>query len=562
MCGKVISNAVAALSFATVALAATGSSSGVLKDRWFYCERRPNSASDVAFVTNLIAVAAGSGLNGMVYQCDLELWARWPEAKRAGLRKVKSFCDEKGIELIPLIWSVGYGSMLGVEPGLVETIALTDMNFVRQGDELTFVPESVSFENAGFERADTKSNGFAGWTVDMPGVECFVDESVSHEGRRSVRIEPTESGNPNGHARICQHLDLKPNHAYRFSVWVKVGDSCFGDYDIRMHVFPKGGSLGPAIGSSFVRGIGETDGWRRFTCSFETGVCGAVTVWMGSWGAKRGVFWLDDAEIEEVAPRAAALKPWRTVGVSSAESGTLFEEGRDWNILPGKVLALVVPEKSAIREGERLRVCAQVPATGGHLRQTSACMSDPRLYDYFRMSAKDIREVCNPRKWFLSMDEIRNGGTCPLCRARKTDMAHILSDCIRKQCDIIRKERPDAEIYCWHDMFDPSSNAREKYDGCVGSYLGIWDLIPKDIVISCWGRKPLVKSLRFFSMHGFRVQAATYYEGKDLSDDAAWLSEMLRTPGATGMMYTTWQERYDLLPEYGRMLIGAKVEPY
>jgi hypothetical protein len=36
-----------------------------------------------------------------------------------------------------------------------------------------------------------------------------------------------------------------------------------------------------------------------------------------------------------------------------------------------------------------------------------------------------------------------------------------------------------------------------------------------------------------------------------------WLDVMKRTPGAAGMMYTTWLNKYDLLPEFGRLLRGS-----
>ena len=162
-----------------------------------------------------------------------------------------------------------------------------------------------------------------------------------------------------------------------------------------------------------------------------------------------------------------------------------------------------------------------------------------------------------PRKWFLSVDEVRNGNTCPLCTARGTDMAHIFGASVTRMHGIIRRVRPDAVVYAWSDMLDPNHNARDNYYGTKGTFAGVWNLIPKDIVICCWYRARRDRSLPFFTGLGFRVMGAGYYDydGDDVGPDRLWIESLNRTPGATGLIYTTWCGKYALLPAFGRMLV-------
>ena len=58
----------------------------------------------------------------------------------------------------------------------------------------------------------------------------------------------------------------------------------------------------------------------------------------------------------------------------------------------------------------------------------------------------------------------------------------------------------------------------------------------------------------FFANLGFRTQAAAYYDADDLESSRAWLGTCKRTPGCTGIMYTTWRNNYKLLAPFGKLL--------
>jgi len=328
------------------------------------------------------------------------------------------------------------------------------------------------------------------------------------------------------------------------------GDACVQIYN------KEASENGDGDCGKLIRNVSSNE-WHQVSVDFTTGDSGECTVWMGNWSKiMSGTFWFDDARIEALPLRELATREGTPFAVRNATTGKAYAMGRDYlsPVCEDDRIVIGVPAGSAIAEGEPVLVDAYVWARSGIKSQISTCMSDPQLYELFRKSAEGIVEACNPRKWFLSMDEIRNGGTCPLCAARKTDMAHIVAGCLLRQHEIIRSVRPDAKIYAWSDAFDPWHNAKERYGGCQGSFVGIWDLIPRDISLVCWHFAIRDKDLPFFVERGFGIVAGAYYDRKDVSRDEEWVRTLNKTKGATGMLYTTWNARYDQLENFGNMV--------
>jgi hypothetical protein len=133
-------------------------------------------------------------------------------------------------------------------------------------------------------------------------------------------------------------------------------------------------------------------------------------------------------------------------------------------------------------------------------------------------------------------------------------MAQLLGDMLRRLCEMIREVNPKAEIWLWSDMFDPNHNARGKYYLVDGDFTGSWEYLPKDVKIACWYYEKRRASLDFFSQRGFETLAAAYYDADDLSNPKGWLDALDRTKGATGIMYTTWENKYGLLGDFGDLV--------
>lgn len=133
-------------------------------------------------------------------------------------------------------------------------------------------------------------------------------------------------------------------------------------------------------------------------------------------------------------------------------------------------------------------------------------------------------------------------------------MAEILGDCITRQFEMLREANPEAEIFVWSDMLDPNHNARADYYLVDGDYDGSWWYVPQELGIVTWYYARRRQSLAHFSSLGFRTLAGAYYDGDTLENPLGWLEALDETPGAVGIMYTTWQNKYDLPAAFGDLV--------
>ncbi|MCX7826933.1 MAG: hypothetical protein N2689_15470 [Verrucomicrobiae bacterium] len=416
---------------------------------------------------------------------------------------------------------------------------------------------AVQIVNGGFEEvARGKFKGYR-WH-DEPGRITFQDTQIFKEGSASLRIENVGQFSPqHGHGRIMQEVAVAPRRCYRLSCWVKT-EGLRPASAFKPQVLAGGRALAP-----FEPGLAETGDWRKITMVFNSLRHDRVGVYAGLWGGKEGKVWLDDLRIEEVGPINVLRRPGAPVVVRSEDGGTIYEEGKDFAALEDPRFRPWRPEHDApalkllpggrIRDGERLRV-SWYHAISIHESQVSICMSEPKVYDIWRTQAGLLRKHLAPKKFLLSMDEVRTGGSCAACKARKMTMAQILGDCITRQVELLRDANPGAEVYCWSDMLDPNHNARGNYYLVDGDFTGSWNHVPKDLIIVCWYFKMRERSLKFFSDQGFRTLAGAYYDGDTLDNPRGWLEALDRTPNARGIMYTTWRNKYDLLAAFGDLV--------
>ena len=309
-------------------------------------------------------------------------------------------------------------------------------------------------------------------------------------------------------------VPVRRDALYRISLKVRTsGFSAASKLSLR--AFPKGSWDTRSIAPSR---LAPTQDWTEIVL-FAQSIADAafsVRVFTSVKDAK-GTYDVKDAAIEEVAPANA---------------------GRDL----------------ALREGEEAVVDVDVPVEVVHA-STPICFTHPGRADYYRRSAEAVKRVLDPKKWFLYCDEIRAGGLCPRCRASGKTAAQLIAEDVKLQCDAIRAVCPDAKIYSWSDMFDPNHNAREHYFAMASSLTGIWDLIPKDLVICCWkegrGEK---SSVGFFERLGFRTQVALYYDHDDFLSTRRGLDAAAACPNCRGVVFATWRYNYAKLPEFCKVV--------
>ena len=514
--------------------------------------------ADMLLASNIIVRAAQAGMRNVLWPGDIDRYWLWSDSRKARFLEVKRIADANNMRIVPSIWSTGYGTMVSVDPGLIESRPLKDLPYVAKGGRL--VPDKSEEQLApggGFEGFATFADvAAAGWQTNRMFAPAAIDTGVFRSGGASLRVEQGDDIKKDA-ARVHRHIALRPGRLYRASVWYKAENLPKASGHLRLKVLVDG------VEKPMEKTLNHYDSakdtrWRNLTIDFPSGSSTGALIMCGSWKAKTGTFWIDDISVEETGLREIAQRADSPRTVRSAATGKVYEQGKDWRnpnfrkIKSGEEITFPLPEGSAIKEGEKVKIDTYVPSHAGPKMQISTCMSDPKLYELFRKSAEVLEELLHPDRWYLSLDEVRNGGTCPLCAARKTDMAHIFADCIIKQHEIIRSVHPGADIYMPSDMVDPHHNAKPgPYYGCNGTFYGVWDLIPRDIVISLWHGGVIDKSVPFFTERGFRVMGSISVDSDRLAEKLKkWKDAFNAHPGAMGFRYTTWTMNYDRLSEF------------
>ncbi len=527
--------------------------------RWVYVSRSLGRDSEVADIKAIVKTASESGLNGMVLAAGLDRLDRQSPDYFARLEQVRQICKQHNIEIIPIIFSVGYGgAILAANKNLAAGLLVEDALFVAENDTANFIPSSPGrIVNPGFE--DYKGNRFTGYAFhDRPGEVSFVDTQVFNSGRASLRFE--NFGNyEHGHARVMQELEVLPHRCYRLSCAVKT-ETLEPEGTFRMSVLgPDGRNLAP-----WDPAVPATTDWRTVVMGFNSLDYNKVRVYVGVWGGKSGRFWVDDLDVEEVGLLNVLRRPGTPVTVRNENTGAIHKENEDFAAITDPKLnfrfdhdepAIRILPTGKIRNGQRLRV-SYYHGIAINRGQVTVCMSESQVYEIWKRQARLLHERLAPNTYLLSMDEIRAGGACQACKGRNLTMGQILGDCVTQQVHILREVNPAAEVLVWSDMFDPNHNAHADYYLVDGDFAGSWNSIPKDLVIVCWYYQKRAESLGFFSSLGFRTLAGAYYDGDTLENPRGWLEVLDNTPGACGIMYTTWRNKYELLAPFGNLVTG------
>ncbi|MHC4329972.1 MAG: hypothetical protein ACYSWW_17795, partial [Planctomycetota bacterium] len=180
----------------------------VLPYRWVYVSRSLRRDSDVVDIKRIVETAAESGLNGMVLAAGLDRLDRRSDDYFARLKQVTRICRQHNIEIIPIIFSVGYGgSILAHDKNLAAAMFVEDALFVVDNGKARFVGDSaVTVANSGFERYE--GNRLMDYRFhDRPGEVSFVDRKIYGSGRASLRFE-NFGKYEHGHARVMQEVEV------------------------------------------------------------------------------------------------------------------------------------------------------------------------------------------------------------------------------------------------------------------------------------------------------------------------------------------------------------------
>jgi hypothetical protein len=161
----------------------------------------------------------------------------------------------------------------------------------------------------------------------------------------------------------------------------------------------------------------------------------------------------------------------------------------------------------------------------------------------------------------MSHDEIRVLNWCAACEKRHLTPGEILADNVKQCTAMLREINPGGKIYVWSDMFDPNHNAvKGPYYLVNGDLTGSWNGLQKDVIVLPWYFGKRAESLKFFAERGHRQVIAGYYDDKPerVKD---WLDSARGVRGSVvGVMYTTWQNKYDDLEKFAQTIDANSAE--
>jgi hypothetical protein len=491
------------------------------------------------------------------------LIARFPRAQAAGYNGVvfsATVATEKVAELkqaaadhrLDLIAIVMGGSR---DRNYMEGVLVRDALFVARGGAATLEQDNPTrVVNGDFE--DVAGDHFKGWAFqDDEGTTTFADHQVVHGGKTALRMESIGK-NEYRHCRIMQPLKLQPHRQYHISVWVKSEGLAPADPEVKV--------LDPAAAQSIsfqTFRTEQTQDWRRCDLVFNSLEYTEAGLYLGSWYGKDGKVWWDDLSIEEIGLVNVLRRPGCPVTVLS-ERGVTYEEGRDFERIADPQLhpwiayheqpPIRLAAGSRITDGERLRVSYYHPIIVYEDRLTS-CISEPRIFADWRAEVRQANEQFHPAAFLMSHDEMRVMNQCALCQSKKMTPGELLAWNIHEAAQIIREVRPDAEIWVWNDMFDPQHNATDHFYAVNGSLAGSWKGLDKDVGIVNWHGGLQGKNCSFFADLGLRQILSGYYDAdEDGAGIATWRDNTRGIPGIVGVMYTTWEDRYEAMDAWAK----------
>lgn len=486
----------------------------ILPLRWVYISNRLNSDDSLEEIRKLAQTASENGLNGVLFACGLDSIDLKPPEYVVRLNKAKAIFDQYKLEMIPNVFSAGYGGgILAHDKNLAEGLPVKNALYVVKDNQARLEPE-VAVADAG------------------PPVEGVWTREVA----------------------------VKPYRCYRISFRVKSEGlpttRAFTSGPFRLIVQTEDGrNLTP-----WTSQVPPNTDWRELRWGFNSLWYDHVKISIGVPAPASGKAWVDGVRVEEVGLLNVLRRPGTPVTVRAADGDTVYSEGRDYGRIVDAELnfrfdhdgpPIRLLPGSRIRAGQRLRV-SYYHGVSINTGQTTVCMGEPKTYEIWKEVIRQMHSAVAPPRYVLSMDEIRQGGTCEACRGR--NMGQLVGECLTRQFQMMREVNPKVDVWVWSDMLDPHHNARGNYYLVQGDYNGSWRHVPKEMGILTWYYERRAQSLPFFSNLGFRTLGGAYYDADTLDNPRGWLEELVKTPNAQGICYTTWQRKYALLADFGKLV--------
>ncbi len=533
--------------------------------RWLYYSTNVQVGANITKAKQVWTDAYRNRLNG-VHLSDSKFSrpTTLPNFYFDSLRSLLRWSADRRLSIIPGVMPFGYSeSMLYHDPNLAAGVPVVRQPYVQFPGDTTasLLGRIPPMPNGDFEQL-SGSDIIPGFTfIDQPGKISYVDLAVKHGGKASVRFEKFATYDPQyGHGRIALRRKVPPFAQFRLSGWVRTE----GLQPANCITMTAIGNKNSTLLFTDISLPSSTGDWRKLEFTFNSLESDTVTVYWGVWDAKGGKIWWDDLSFDETGLVNLIRRQGAPLKVEDKSSARVYSEGSDFDTLrdagmgrnpwPGSYDTYHTPPRIRPRNmSSDTFYVSYYHATVIYGGQVMMTPSEPVVYDILDREFRALDTVMRAETYFMQHDEIRTLNWDLGDQSRGLTPGQLLAENVSRCRDIIRRARPNADLWIWSDMFDEFHNAvRRNYYLVNGDLRGSADLLPKDIGIVNWnGREGIVqKSLDFFASRGFRQISAPFYDG-DENDIRIWKEWMRGVPNTRGMMYTTWRANYGYLKPFG-----------
>jgi hypothetical protein len=456
------------------------------------------------------------------------------------VERVKKLAEQLHLSLVPALFPIGYSNdLLWHNPNLVEALPVRDARFVvRDGTARLQADPQVQLKGGDF-------SDLSQWNWKDPTV-------TADEG--AARIKDPKGQN----SRIVQSVKLSPFRQYHLAVRIKTANFV-GTAEAKV-------IAGEQTLNYNHLGVKPTQGWAVHHVTFNSLDHTNASIYLGCWDGQSGSLWFDDAHLEEVGLLNLVRRDGAPLVVQRQDRSTLAE-GVDCDPVvdpkmgnhPWKGAYDVWHEPPLIRarvaNGTVLRV-SYFHAVTVHEDQAMICPSERLTIELLRDQARRMHGAWGAKGYMMSHDEIRVLNWCAACEKRHLDAGALLADNVRACAAMLRQINPGGAIYVWSDMFDPNHNAVDKYYLVRGNLRGSWEGLEKDVIVVPWHFEKRKESLRWFADRGHRQLIAGYYDHRP-EQVQQWLESTGDVRGILGVMYTTWQRKYQDLEKFAELIRKA-----
>jgi hypothetical protein len=509
---------------------------------WLYCPRNLWVDKNIDEMEQLFARASKAGYTHVLLtDSKFSKLGDMDAHYFRNVERVKKIAATNHLEIVPAVFPVGYSNdILWHDPNLIEAMPVKDVEMiVKNGVAGIPAPEKPLLKGGDFE--DLKR-----WD--------WKDETVHAEAGAAVIRDAK-----NAPTRIVQKLTLKPFHRYHLSVRVKTKDFK-GRPEVKVL------SDNRSLNENYL-GVKPTQDWTIHHVVFDSVEHTNANLYLGSWDARGGELWFDDAQLEEAIFVNLVRRPGAPLTVSDSENHFLME-GTDFQPLndpkmgvkmwPGSYDVYHEPPKlkltSHVPEGTKLKISCYHGVTV-YDDQAMICPSEPKTMDLLRDQARRMHAAWGAKAYFMSHDEIRVLNWCDACQKRQLTAGQMLAANVKQCAQLLRDVNPGGRIYVWSDMFDPHHNAHDNYFLVRGTLAGSWDGLDKEIIIVPWNFEKRAQSMKFFADRGHHQVIAGYYDSNP-AQIKDWLAAAQGLPNIDGVMYTTWANRYGDLEAFAEAALS------